>query len=221
MVEIDLGIPRTRDTAIASPSDSRVTEMEAGSIGEAVGGAAALVLAILALIGVLPLTLTSIAAIVLGCGMLVGGAALSRRFSLGIPSAAASRARQEVVGALGMQAIAGIAAVVLGILALLGVRPLLLLSISVLVLGGALLTAGAGMARLARSSRWLRGEPGSVAPATGWWEAEIGVGAVVLGILALTGHDPATLTIVALLAVGAALLIGGSMLTARLFSALG
>ena len=219
MVEIDLGIPLTRDTIVASPADPRVTEMEAGSIGEAVGGAAALGLAILALIGLLPITLAAIAAIALGCGMLVGGAALSRRFSLGLPAAAASRARQEVVGALGMQAIAGIAAVVLGVLALLGIRPLLLLSISALVLGGALLTGGAGVARLARSSRWLRGDGESVAPAAGWWEAEIGVAAVVLGILALTGHDPATLTIVALLSVGAALLIGGSLLTARLFGA--
>jgi hypothetical protein len=219
MVEIDLGIPLKRDTAIVSPSDPRVTEMEAGSIGEAVGGAAALVLAILALVGLLPLTLASIAAIALGCGMLVGGAALARRFSLGLPPGASFRARQEVVGALGMQAIAGIAAVVLGVLALLGVRPLLLLSISALVLGAALLTAGAGVARLARSARWLRGEGESALPAAGWWEAEIGVGALVLGILALAGHDPATLTIVALLAVGAALLIGGSLLTARLFGA--
>ncbi|HKT61544.1 MAG TPA: hypothetical protein VJQ46_15925, partial [Gemmatimonadales bacterium] len=131
-------------------------------------------LAILALIGLLPLTLASIAAIALGCGMLVGGATLSRRFSLGLPPPVMSRARQEVVGALGMQALAGIAAIVLGILALLGVQPLLLLSISVLVLGGALLAGGAGMARLARAARWLRGETESVYPATGWWEAEIG-----------------------------------------------
>ena len=227
MVEVDRGIPLTRDTVVASPSETRVTEVEAGSLGEAVGGAAALVLAILALIGLLPLTLASIAAIVLGVGMLVGGATLSRRFSLGLPPAVMPRVRQEVVGALGMQAIAGIAAVVLGVLALLGVRPLLLLSISVLVLGGALLTGGAGMARLARSARWLRGEVGrpgqveSVYPVAGWWEAEIGVGAVVLGILALTGHAPATLTIVALLSVGAPLFVGSSLITARLFGYFG
>jgi len=85
--------------------------------------------------------------------------------------------------------------------------------------GAALLTGGGGMARLARSVGWLRADGESVAPAGGWWEAEIGVGAVVLGILALAGHDPATLAIVALLAVGAALLMGGSLLTASLFGA--
>lgn len=228
MVEIDRGIPLARDTMVTQPQETRAAEMmEVGSVGEAVGGAAALVLAILGLLGLLPVTLAAIAAIALGAGLLVAGAAMSRRYSRGMPPATLSRARQEIVGALGMQAIAGIAAVVLGVLALLGVDPLILLGVSVLVLGAALLAGGSGMARLARSARWLRGEPGRLGdaegwyPATGWWEAEIGVGAVVLGILALTGHDPMALTLVALLSVGAALLVGGSLLTARLFSYFG
>jgi hypothetical protein len=227
MVEIDRGIPLARDPVVAKPQEARAAAMEVGSAGEAVAGAAALVLTILGLLGLLPVTLAAIAAIALGAGLLVGGAAMTRRYSGGMASAEMSRARQEIVSALGMQAIAGVAAIVLGILALLRIDPLVLLSISVLVLGGALLAAGAGMARLARSARWLRGDPGrfgeteGLYPATGWWEAEIGVGAVVLGILALTGHDPITLTLVALLSVGTALLVGGSLLTARLFSYFG
>jgi len=232
MVEIDRGIPLTRDTvtrdtAVAQSGDPRAVEMEAGSLGEAVGGAAAMVLAILGLLGLLPMTLAAIAMIVLGVGLLAGGAALSRRYVGGVPSAAASRARQEIVGALGMQAMAGIAAIVLGVLALLRVDPAVLLGIGVLVLGGALLAAGGAVARLARSTRWLRAESGRYTdadnwyPATGWWEAEVGIGAVVLGILALTGHSPLALTLVALLCVGAALLVGGTLIAARLFSYFG
>lgn len=232
MVEIDRGIPLTRDgitrdTVVTQPTEARPAEMEAGSLGEAVGGAAALVLAILGLLGLLPMTLAAIAMIALGVGLLAGGAALSRRYVGGVPSAAASRARQEIVGALGMQAMAGIAAIVLGVLALLRVSPALLLGIGVLVLGGALLAAGGAMGRLARSARWMRAEPGryvetdSWYPATGWWEAEVGIGAVVLGILALTGHSPLALTLIALLCVGAALLVGGTLIAARLFSYFG
>ncbi|MGN6392839.1 MAG: hypothetical protein ACTHM9_11415 [Gemmatimonadales bacterium] len=232
MVEIDRGIPLTRDTltrdpVVPQPGEPRVSVMEAGSLGEAVGGAAALVLAILGLLGLLPMTLAAIAMIALGAGLLAGGAALSRRYVGGMPPAVASRARQEIVGALGMQALAGIAAIVLGVLALLRVSPAVLLGIGVLVLGGALLAAGGATALLARSARWLRSEASRYAesdtwyPATGWWEAEVGVGAVVLGILALTGHSPLALTLVALLCVGAALLIGGTLIAARLFSYFG
>src|SRR5689334_19940346 len=176
MVEIDRGIPLsrdpvTRDPVIAQPPEPRAAEMEAGSIGEAVGGAAALVLAILGLLGLLPVTLAAIAMIALGAGLLAGGAALSRRYSSGVPSAAASRARQEIVGALGMQAMAGVAAIVLGVLALLRVDPVVLLGIGVLVLGGALLAAGGAMARLARSARWLRAEPGRYSDAENWYTA--------------------------------------------------
>jgi hypothetical protein len=44
---------------------------------------------------------------------------------------------------------------------------------------------------------------------------------VVLGILALTGHAPLTLTLVAMLSVGAAILVGGTVLASRLFGVFG
>jgi hypothetical protein len=43
----------------------------------------------------------------------------------------------------------------------------------------------------------------------------------VLGILALTGHAPLTLTLIAFLSVGVAMLVSGSLLTARLFGYFG
>ncbi|HEY7635426.1 MAG TPA: hypothetical protein VH763_07775 [Gemmatimonadales bacterium] len=226
MVEIDRGIPLARDAVVAPSQDPRAAEMEAGTIGESVAGVAALILAILGLLGLLPRTFAAIGAIVLGAGLLIGGATLSRRYSGLVPVEAMARGRQEIVGALGLQAIAGIAAIVLGILALLGLDPLLLLGITVLVLGAALVGAGGGTARLGRSARRLRGEPSRLAEgegfyAGGWWEAEIGLGVVVLGILAVTGHSPLTLTLIALLSVGVAMLVSGSLLTARLFGYFG
>ena len=219
MVEIDRGIPYAREMQTPRAQDNTVVEAEAGSVAEAVGGAAAVVLAILGLLGLLPLTFNAIAAIALGVALLLGGAALARRYSRLVPAAAASRGRQEIAGALGLQAIAGVAAIVLGILALLRIDPLMLLGVTAIVLGAALV-AGGGMARLARSARWLRGEGDSVYAASGW-EALVGIGAVVLGILALTGHAPLTLTLVAMLSVGAAVLVGGTVLASRLFGVFG
>jgi hypothetical protein len=225
MVEVDRGI-MARDSYVARPQEETVATMEAGSVGEAVAGAAGLVLAILGLLGILPLTLDAIAGIALGVALLLGGAALAARYSRAIPPAALPRARHDISGALGFQAIAGIAAVVLGVLALLRVSPLELLGVSVIVLGAALLAVGGGMARLSRSARWLRGDAGrsgevDSASVAGGWEALIGVAAVVLGILALTGRAPLMLTLVAMLCVGAGLLVAGSLVASRLFSFFG
>jgi hypothetical protein len=224
MVEVDRGI-MARDTYVARPQEETIATMEAGSVGEAVGGAAGLVLAILGLLGILPLTLDAISGIVLGVAVLLGGAALAGRYSRAVPPTTLPRARTDISGALGLQAIAGIAAIVLGVLALLGVNSLELLGITAIVLGAALLGVGGGIARLARSARWLRSEAArsDVDPAsvTGGWEALVGIAAVVLGILTLTGHAPLTLTLVAMLCMGAALLVAGSLVASRLFSFFG
>ena len=77
-----------------------------------------------------------------------------------------------------------------------------------------------------RSRRWLRADAGrsgevDSASVAGGWEALIGVAAVVLGILALTGRSPLMLTLIAMLSVGAALLVTGSLVASRLFSFFG
>lgn len=220
MVEIDRGIPLTRETQAPRVQDNTVAEAEVGSVGEAVGGAAAVVLAILALLGLLPLTLNAIAAIAIGAALLIGGAALARRYARAVPAGYVSRGRQDVAGALGLQAIAGVAGLALGILALLRIDPLTLLGVASIVFGAALLAGGGAMARLARSARWIRAEGDPVA-AAGGWESLVGIGAIVLGILALTGHAPMTLTLVAMLSVGAAILVSGSVLASRLFGMFG
>jgi len=225
MVEVDRGI-MARDTYVSRTPEEAVQELEAGSVGEAVGGAAALVLAILGLIGILPQTLAAIGAIAVGAALLLGGGALAGQYSRIVTTRAPTRARQEIAGALGFQALAGAAGIVLGILALLGVQSVLLLAIAALVFGVALVAAGSGMARLAQSARWLRGDPARPREAesidtAGGWEGLIGISAVVLGILALTGHASLTLVLVAMLSVGAAILFAGSLVAARLFSFFG
>jgi hypothetical protein len=126
---------------------------------------------------------------------------------------------------MGAEMFAGLAGIVLGILALARVLPLALLPIAAIVLGGSVVFGGAAQPELADvvhdrdSSRdrmmrdAARGSSGAMVLA--------GLGAAVLGILALINVGPVlTMSIVAMLAIGAALVLGGGALTARFASRL-
>jgi hypothetical protein len=116
-----------------------------GGIGtEVFGGAVGVVLAILALSGVVPRVLIAVAAIVFGGALLLGGAARPELSNLA--PGRDSRA-QAVEASGGIMVIVGIAAAVLGILALLDVGPILVLAlIALLCVGAALVFAGGALA---------------------------------------------------------------------------
>lgn len=204
--------------------ETAVREIESGSTTEAIGGAAAIVLAILGLIGVLPTVLASIAAIAVGVALIMAGGAIAARFSRVLAGPEPARVRREIIGGMGMEALTGLAGLVLGLLALLGVAPLTLLPIASIVLGAALLMASGAMARLEELVHWeaertappQRTTHDAVYVATGS-EVLVGVGAIVLGILALSGTNPLTLSLIAMLGIGASVLLSGSALAARFF----
>jgi len=201
--------------------DNTARMVEAGSTGEAIAGAAAVVLGILGLIGVYPSALDSIACIAAGAGLLMAGGAIAGRFSRLANSSESNQPRQEVTGSLGMEALAGAAGVVLGILALLGVGTISLLAVAAIVLGAGLIMAGGTRSRLESMSRLhVTGESRTmqdVVYVSSGSDVLVGVGTIVLGILALSGIAPLTLTLVSMLAVGAAILLGGSTIAARAF----
>jgi hypothetical protein len=115
-------------------------------------------------------------------------------------------------------ALGGIATIVLAIIGLSGVRPEVLVSISTIVFGAALLIQGGAML-----SEFAQAEvaPDANVTAGGGLSALffVGVGGIVLGVLALLGIHAAILTAVAVIAFGAALLISSSavwqLLTSR------
>jgi hypothetical protein len=110
---------------------------------------------------------------------------------------------------------------VLGILALSGVNPLVVLPTAVTVYAGALLLGGATQPDLVflapeRNPRIAKLTYDAI-QTSGGVMVLVGVAAAVLGILALLEVGPIlTFTLVALLAIGAALLFAGGALTARL-----
>jgi hypothetical protein len=121
-----------------------------------VGGGVAIVLGVLALVGMTPGTLLSIAAIVLGASALLGSSALplADRYVEGTYVAREpGMTRDAVFGASGVQALAGVAATILGILALVGVaNAATLLEVSMIVLGGTLVLSGTAVGARARAA---------------------------------------------------------------------
>lgn len=215
-----------RDRRGEGPSVRSVHQMESGSFGESIAGAGGVVLAILGLIGLLPAVLGSIAVMAVGVGLFLGGGVIAgraRRLDLGARS---DPRRRQIMGGLGMEAFAGGSGAVLGLLALLGVSSVTLLGVSAIVLGGALLMASAATSRLETAFDRMeagRGHPGAhdaLYVASGS-DVLIGIGAVVLGILALAGQSPVTLDLVAMLSVGAAVMLSGSAFATRVLTLFG
>lgn len=124
-----------------------------GTSAEFLGGAAAIVLGILALIGLVPTTLIAVAALVMGATVLIGSAANARLNMLSFETFSgfagpmeASRlvARAAVSAAAGAQILVGLAAIVLGIIALANGHTLTLTLVALLCLGcGVMLSGGA------------------------------------------------------------------------------
>jgi len=211
------GAERRREVSADRVTTAAITS---GSSLELLGGAAAVVLAIIGLTGFMPGTMTAIATIVIGGALLVHGAAVAARWKEAQQVAIERNERFELAGGLGSEVLGGATAVVLGILALANIVPLTLLAVAAIVLGGSIMfgaPAQPDIARLApdRDQRFGNMTYRAVETSTGAMELA-GIGAVVLGILALLRiGPPLTLVMVAMLAVGAAVLLGGSALTAR------
>lgn len=214
-----------RSGVIADPERHRSVKVVAGgSILEALCGAGTVVLAILALAGLLPGYLIAIAVIVFGVALLAQGGAVASRFQQLVRETTPmeSDTRAELGGGVGAELLGGAAGVVLGILALIGVGGAVLLPIGVIVFGGALLLGSATAADLGHMGgssfaheRFAHATRQASVAAAGT-QALAGIGAIVLGILALLGLDPMVLTAVGLLVLGAAVILSGSAITGRM-----
>ncbi|MGE5186644.1 MAG: hypothetical protein ACM31C_31535 [Acidobacteriota bacterium] len=213
-----------------SPDASSRTELRAerttaatitgGSSLEAIGGGAAVVLAIIALAGYLPAYLTAIATIGIGGALLAHGAAVAARWNDTVARVHDETERVELVGGMSSEVLGGAAGIALGIIALANVLPMVLIPVATIVLGGSILLAAPEQPELARLARDPERKVERVTyrgvEATSGGMALAGAGAVVLGILGVIHVGPAlALSAVAMLGVGGALLLAGGALTAR------
>lgn len=199
-----------------------------GSTSEAVGGAAAIVLAILGLAGIQAAYMMPIATIAIGAALVVAGAAVMADYSDVFAEIASTRGEKvELGGGVTAEFLGGAAGIVLGILALIGLAPPTLGAVAVIVFGGALLLGSGATARL-RDLKLSRGPEHGRAEhlareatlAASGAQVLVALAAIALGILALTGIQPATLTLVALLALGSSIVLSGSAVTSKLLGGL-
>jgi hypothetical protein len=218
-------------------SERRLLQMESGGAAvEAVGGLAVIVLGILALVGVGSEFLAAIAGIVFGIAALAQGAAVAAEYSsLFSRLTGGAFGAVELGGGMTVEIMAGGAAAVLGILALLGIAPQILLPALVITGGASLMLAAGTVQRLNNlkmsaaetsepAQRVMRAATSSAAGG----QLLAGVAAVVLGIIALASLPVAgaaagggagtwlTLTLVGLLVIGASVMMSGGSLTGRM-----
>lgn len=196
-----------------------------GSTLGALAGAAAVVLAILGLADIEPHYMLAIAAIVVGAALLAqAGFVAAEASTIAGTEQLGRTGKAEFEGGISAEALAGGAAIVLGILALLGIDPRVLMSVTAIVLGTGLILETGATTRL--NSLNVAGDEHAVArrvsrrAVAGSEGAQVlvGLAAIVLGILALVGFSPMVLNLVALLAIGAAILLGGAALGGRAVS---
>lgn len=195
---------------------------------ESVGGIAAIVLTILGLAHVAPVFLVAIALIAAGAAVVLRGAAIVRDFFRLLQRAGAITAVPEVGGssALYVELLAGGAAIILGILSLLGIASVDLVAIGVITLGGALVLSTNATARLTAQKLAMtsggdeqaRLVAAEIVTSSAGTQALAGLTAITLGILALAGFASVVLVLIALLTLGSFILldgvsIGGTILT--------
>ena len=169
---------------------------EGGAVMESIGAIATIALAIIALAGVLSNTLTAIATIILGAAIWVeGGSFAAHRSGASSSEGGAARSWQSSEG-LAAEFLGGLTAIVLGVLALLGIDPFMLLAVATLVLGGGFLLSG--LVTMGSTSQALAG-----------------LTALVLGLLAIIGIGSLSLVMAALIVLGGSALLHGAATSGR------
>ena len=177
--------------------ESIVTKTRFGAaMMESIGALATIALGIVGLTGTFSTTIAAIATIVLGAAIWMEGGGLAsshwRAFSREGVVTRSFESSQD----LGADFLGGVAAIVLGIMALLGIASVTLVAVAALVLGASLLFSS--RSGYGAESRMLFGTAG-----------------LVLGLLAVCNLNPVTLVLVALISLGVAALFGGATTSAR------
>jgi hypothetical protein len=193
--------------------ETLLSEAAGRSTAEAIGAIAAVILAVIGLAGILGNLMASIATIVIGAGILLEGWAYGasyRQVSLANPTTGQGFG---FGGPLTAEFFGGMAGIVLGILALFRTVPDMLLAVALLVYGATLL-----LSSLSVSQTFWRSASLTQSGAQTWSAAAppmphsgqllVGLGAIVLGILAVIGLAQMSLILVGLLSLAAVMLLG-------------
>lgn len=203
-----------------------------GGFVDVVGGLATVLLAIIGLTGLAPSIMLGIVTIIFGAALLIqGGAMLSEYARIVFPAGTTAVAIDQFGGgSLSAIFLVGASGIVLGLLALLGIQPAILTAVAVIAFGSALVLSSNSVLNLHRLKASIE-TAGTQSAHTGseilaaemafgsaGIQAIAGLAAIVLGILAVVGTNPGVLSLVALLVLGATLLLTGTTLNSVVLS---
>jgi hypothetical protein len=214
------------DAAAIREKEKTAKALFGGSLVEIIAGGAALIVAILGLAGMLSEVLLAVAAIAVSVSMLFEGGAIAARFSKLLSETSEGRLDAvKLEAGTSAESVGGVVGLALGILALLGITPLVLVAIAAIVLGGALIVGTGVKTNLNRLEISQTGEQENVeqiahhalSSAAGV-QLLIGLGAVALGILSLVGIEPVVLALVAMLALATSILFSGTAISGRMLN---
>ena len=224
MATVDLR-EQDRMRAANRPTTTEITTSAGGGVVEVLCSLAVIALTIAGLAHVFPIVLVGIAEVVFGVALMCADAGVATCFSRFTRGGV--QERSALAGVLGVEAIGGLAGLVLGILTLVNLVPVVLSAVSVIVFGASVIVGGAARARMAAraASRlgWVDEDlvllQETHAAAIGG-RALVGVAAIVLGIIGVCCcyYYPATsvvLSLVGLLCLGAGGVLTGSALSGQ------
>lgn len=201
-------------------SETILNRIAVGSVTEGVGAIAAIALSIVGLAGVYTAQMAAIATIVVGAVILSEGGFLRSSYRKFYSAASGEWHAMEQGGGVTAEFFGGLTGIVLGILAFFRPTSVTLLAVAVLVYGAALLLSAATAPRTYFRTETAGQQSSEALAATDpGGQLLVGLGTIVLGILAVIGLVPATLILVGLLSLGAAALFSGSMAPGKPVSA--
>jgi len=216
-----------------------------GGLADAIGGVVTIVLAVVGLAGVHGPMLAAIATIVFGIALLIQGGTMLSEFAAiyfpeGLKSSTSTVPAGQFGGAnLAILFLAGAAGIVLGVLSLLGIQSGVLTPVAAIAFGTALVLTSNTVWHLyvlgrastksgietqttqAQTSQMVGREilASDMAAGSAGIQALAGLAAIVLGILAVAGHQyDLTLNLVALLTLGGTVVLTGGSLSATVLS---
>lgn len=188
--------------------------MQSGSSFELFSAVIAVVLTIVGLVGYLPVYVAGIATIAVGLALLTQGSTIAARWQEAYRIV--GRERLDKLG-ISTEMFGGLAAIVLGILVVLGVASLTLLPVAAIALGVALLLGGGAQPDIAEDDERQRWHvTRDIVRASSGVMVMGGLSSLVLGVIALAVEGPVVpLALTALLCVATCLVLSGGSLLAR------
>jgi UPF0716 family protein affecting phage T7 exclusion len=223
---MDIAHQGYQENEARSQEQTTARVLASGSLVEGIAGAAAVALSIIGLAGYFPLYMVIIATIAVGAALLFEGGAISSRVSdIVNRNENTSYDMSEIGSGMTAEFLAGITGITLGILALIGMYPLMFVAISAIVFGVALMISSGTTARLnffalgKYGNENVRAVAREALYAASSVQLLIGIASLTLGILSLIGIAvPVTLLLVAMLIVGFSDLLSGSAISSRMMS---